>query len=129
MPTRTLGNPEPLVTAEPEPDDGCAFVLDQEDPAMPGRTWCGNPRRPGSAYCAAHHARCYLPNNSPAEHRKILEIEALAKAVGGRSGRPARQPTSRFLKRMDRVSRDAFHPNCSPKVPLRKIPRLVENFR
>ncbi len=113
MPTRTPGSPEPLAAAEPEPNDGCAFVLDQEDPARPGRTWCGDPRRPGSAYCAVHHARCYLPNDSLAERRKILEIEALAEAVGGRSGRPARQPTPRFLKRMDRVSRAAFRPNCS----------------
>jgi hypothetical protein len=113
MPTKALNRAEPPADAEWEPAGGCAFVLDGEAHAALGRTWCGDPRRAGSAYCEAHHARCHLPSDSPAERRKIMEIEALAKAVGGRSGRPERRPPPRFLKRMDRVSRAALRPKCS----------------
>src|SRR3954447_20185977 len=71
------------------------------------------PRRAGSAYCPIHHALCYLLPESLAERRKLKEIEALAGAVGGKSGRPARRPPPRFLDRMDRVSRGALRPQCS----------------
>jgi hypothetical protein len=117
MPMGTLNGAEPPTDAKPEPDGGCAFVLDAEARATPGRTWCGAPRRPGSAYCEAHHARCHLPSDSLAERRKIMEIEALAEAVGGKSGRPARRPPPLFLKRMDRASRAALRPKCSCIVP------------
>ena len=117
MPTKTLNRAEPPAGAEPEPAGGCAFVLDGSDRGTLGRTWCGGPRRPGSAYCQAHHALCHLPSGSPAERRKMREIEALAEAVGGRSGRPARRPPPRFLQRLERVSRAASAPelfmNCS----------------
>ena len=102
--------------AEAEPDDGCAFVLEEENRAAAGQTYCAAPRRPGSAYCHAHHALCYLPSESLAERRKLKEIEALAEAAGGRSGRPARRPPSRFLRRMDRASRAALRPGCSLNV-------------
>jgi hypothetical protein len=104
--------------AESEPDDGCAFVLEEENRAAAGQVYCAAPRRAGSAYCHAHHALCYLPSESLAERRKLKEIEALAEAVGGRSGRPARRPPPRFLQRMDRASRAASRPQCSLNVPV-----------
>ena len=88
----------------------------EEDRAAAGQAYCAAPRRAGSAYCHAHHALCYLPSDSLAERRKLKEIEALAEAVGGRSGRPARRPPPRFLQRMDRVSRAALRPKCSRNV-------------
>ena len=109
----TMGAPNRATSptnAESEPDDGCAFVLEGDSRATAGQVYCAAPRRPGSAYCHAHHALCYLPSESLAERRKLKEIEALAEAVGGRSGRPARRPPPRFLQRMDRVSRAAFAP-------------------
>ena len=99
--------------AESEPDDGCAFVLEEESRAAAGQICCAAPRRAGSAYCHAHHALCYLPSQSLAERRKLKEIEALAEAVGGRSGRPARRPPPRFLQRMDRASQAASRPHRS----------------
>jgi hypothetical protein len=104
---------EPPIGAEPEWEDGCAFVLDGSMRAAAGRTHCAAPCRPGSVYCDAHHALCYLPVKSPAERRKLKEIEALAEAVGGRRGRPARRPPPHFLQRMDRISRTALRPTCS----------------
>ena len=102
--------------AESEPDDGCAFVLEEDNRATEGQVYCAAPRRAGSAYCHAHHALCYLPSESLAERRKLKEIEVLAEAVGGRSGRPARRPPPRFLQRMDRASRAASRPQCSLNV-------------
>jgi hypothetical protein len=103
----------PPTNAAFEPDEGCAFVLDIESRATAGQICCATPRRPGSAYCHTHHALCYLPSESLAERRKLKEIEALAEAVGGRSGRPARRPSPSFLQRMNRVSRAASRPDCS----------------
>ena len=99
--------------SQAEPEDGCAFVLDRDTSATVGRSYCAAPRRAGSAYCHEHHALCYLPSHSPAERRKLKEIEALAEAVGGRSGRPARRPPPGFLSGMDRVSRSVLRPNRS----------------
>lgn len=110
MPKRTPDDPELPTDTEPEPDGGCAFVLDGEAHVKAGQTRCGAPCRPGSVYCDAHHALCYLLIASPAEKRKLKEIQALADAVGGRSGRPSRRPPRRFLQRMDRVSRAASRP-------------------
>jgi hypothetical protein len=102
-----------LEHAHSEPEGGCAFVLDPDTSTTAGRSYCAVPRRPGSAYCHEHHALCYLPSHSLAERRKLKEIEALAEAVGGRSGRPARRPPPSFLSRMDRVSRSVLRPNRS----------------
>ena len=114
MPKGTLNGATPPIIMESEPNDGCAFVLDRESRAAAGQIRCAAPRRPGSAYCHAHHALCHLPSESLAERRKLKEIEALAEAVGGRSGRPARRPPPpRFLQRMNRVSRTALRPECS----------------
>jgi hypothetical protein len=126
--------------APPEPEGGCAFILDPGtldrdtlDPdtldrdrgAAAGQRSCGAPRRVGSVYCHEHHALCYLPFRSFAEWRKLREIDALATAVGGRSGRPARQPPPRFMRRMNQISRAALRPKCSRNVPLEGADREV----
>lgn len=112
-----LSGAELPIGAEPEASDGCAFVFDRIMQMAAGRTRCAAPLRAGSAYCEAHHALCYLPMESLAERRKLKEIEALAEAVGGKRGRPARRPPPRFLQRMNRVSRAALRPNSSCNVP------------
>src|SRR4051812_29192185 len=116
MPLRTPNSAKSLSNAEPEPECGCAFVLEEDICTKAGRGFCAAPRRPGSAYCPAHHAMCHLSSDSLAEKRKLKEIEALAEAVGGKSGRPARRPPPRFLQRMNRVSRAALRPKCSCNV-------------
>ena len=88
-----------------EHDGGCAFVLDGTGGGPGPVNFCNAPRQPGSAYCPAHHACCHLANGSAAERRQLCEIEALAKAVGGTQGRPARHPPDRVLRRLDRVAR------------------------
>ena len=87
-------------------DEGCAFLLDEG-------TACGAARRAGSAYCETHHLLCHLPSGSDGERRRLREDEALASVVGGRSGRQARTPPDRFLRRLDRVARDLVRPKCS----------------
>jgi hypothetical protein len=116
MPKGTQNCATPPINAESEPDGGCAFVLDEENLGVTGQTCCTAPRRRGSARCDAHHALCYLRSESLAERRKLKEIEALAEAVGGRSGRPTRRPSPRFLQRMDRASRTALRPKRSLNV-------------
>jgi hypothetical protein len=118
MPRGTPNSSTPPINTEPESDDSCAFVLDGDTTGIARQTCCAAPRRAGSAYCHAHHALCYLPSESPAERRKLKEIEALAAAVGGKNGRPARRPPPRFLQRMDRISRAASRPSCSRIVPM-----------
>src|SRR3954454_14506505 len=118
MPIGTPKGAELPTHAQSEPEDGCAFVLDRHASATAGgatagRSCCGAPRRVGSVYCHEHHALCYLPSRSLAEWRKLNEIEALAEAVGGRSGRPARRPPPRFMQRMNQISRTALRPKCS----------------
>jgi hypothetical protein len=116
MPMRTPNSAESPSNAEPESECGCAFVLDGDIRTKAGRGFCAAPRRAGSAYCPAHHAVCHLPSDSLDEERKLKEIEALAEAVGGKSGRPARRPPPHFLQRMNRVSRAALRPRCSRNV-------------
>ena len=103
-----------------ESEDGCAFVLDRDADAAAKQRRCGAPRRLGSVYCYEHHALCYLPSRSLAEQRKLREIDALAEAVGGRSGRPARRPPPHFMRRMDQISRAALRPKCSRIVLLKE---------
>lgn len=39
---------------------GCRFMIDNGDGCRdPNWRWCGKKEQPGSAYCPAHHARCY----------------------------------------------------------------------
>src|SRR5947209_20333108 len=112
MPIGTPRGAELPIHAQSEPEECCAFVLDRDvsataGGATAGRSRCGAPCRVGSVYCHEHYVLCYLPSRSPAERRKLNEIEALAEAVGGRSGRPARQPPPRFMQRMHQISRTA----------------------
>jgi hypothetical protein len=119
MPHMPIGTPygaELPTLAESEPGERCAFILDAGTSATGETTCCAASPRLGSVYCHEHHALCYLPSRSLAERRKLKEIEALAKAVGGRSGRPARRPSPGFLNRMDRVSRGILQPNRSRTV-------------
>lgn len=90
-------------------DVGCAYPLD--DGPQPGR--CGEPRRAGSSFCAAHHALSYLAPGSRAERRELALEEALARAVGGRLGRDAREPPEALLRRLDRISRLFLCPDRS----------------
>lgn len=99
-----------------EAEGGCAFVLNGNDGDPAGGGFCAAPRQPGSAYCPRHHARCHLPNGSAAERRQMQEIEALAKAVGGRRGRVARQPPSGLLRRLERIERAFSRPDRSRNV-------------
>jgi hypothetical protein len=111
-------------------DGGCAFVIDGADP-IPGRVnFCNAPRDPGSAYCRGHHALCHLAKQSAAERRGLIEIEALAEAVGGRQGRVARDPPPRLLRRLDRIARAFSQSNRSrivQEAPMstRRTPRTA----
>lgn len=95
--------------------DFCAFVVTGPAPGSAAR-FCEAPRRPGSAYCARHHALCHLPGGSAAEHRKLREIEALATAAGGRQPRPAQRPGTVELRRIDRLARKFARPVRSRNV-------------
>jgi hypothetical protein len=108
--------------ATDDPDEsGCAYVLDGINGGRPAQS-CGAARRPGSAYCPAHHARCRLEGGSPAEQRRLREIEALASAAGGKQGHPARQPTADMLRRLERAARRVFaRPECSCIVPETRV--------
>jgi hypothetical protein len=94
-------------------DTGCVYRLDSSD------DWevpCGRPRRPDSSFCPTHHAICHVPAGSRAERRRLDEAEALAQAVGGRLGTPAREPPEPLLRRLDRISRLFSRPNRSRYV-------------
>jgi hypothetical protein len=84
-----------------EDDMGCLYILDECE----GRRICGAPLRPDSPYCPDHHALCHVASGSTAENNRIREVEALAKAVGGRRAREGGGPSRRFLKRLERVAR------------------------
>ena len=94
--------------------DGCAFVFDEGGPPGQARR-CAAPCRPGSAYCPQHHARCRLPGGSAAEERQLREIEALARAVGGKQGRPARRPPPGLLRRLARTVLRVDRSRIDPK--------------
>lgn len=92
---------------------GCAFIVDGSSEGAR----CNAPRRRSSPYCPAHHARCHLAAGSGAERRQLREIEALAKAVGGKRAGPAEQfggqPPEAVLRRLDRAARAVPRPNSS----------------
>jgi hypothetical protein len=94
-------------------DVGCAFVLDSVGRGSGCVNFCNEPRQSGSAYCRVHHASCHLSNGSEAERQQLREIEALAKAVGGKQGRAARHPPAPLLRRLDWVARALSRPKCS----------------
>ena len=107
------------------PDDredcGCAFPLGADGAPLA----CGAPRRPGSSFCPEHHALCHLPPGGLAERRALAEEEALARAVGGRLGREAREPPDALLRRLDRISRLFFCPKSSCYVQGGAMPRRI----
>ena len=84
-------------------DLGCAYPLEGAGGGQPSR--CGGERQPGSSYCAEHHALCHIVAGSVAERRELQAVETLARIVGGRSGRPSRDPPAALLRRLDRLSR------------------------
>ena len=100
---------------------GCAFPLERDG----GTASCGLPRRPGSSFCAAHHALSHLAHGSGDERREIALEEALARAVGGRFGRDAREPPEAVLRRLDRITRLFFCPDSSRYVRGGKMPKRV----
>jgi hypothetical protein len=89
-----------------EGEGGCAYILD-------GGGRCGGRRRDKSPYCDHHHGLCHVAEGSAKERRRLREAEALASAVGGRRGRPARVPPERFLRRLENVSRGFTRSVCS----------------
>jgi len=89
-------------------DEGCAFILTEAG-------CCGAPRRPGSSYCQEHHALCHLVEGSRRERRRLREAEALASAVGGRQGRPARLPPDPLLRRLENIAR-GFSRTQRPRI-------------
>jgi hypothetical protein len=78
---------------------------------------CGQPCRAGSSYCAAHHALCHIAGGSASECLKLRETEALARAVGGRRGRPGRRPPDRFLRRLELTAQVFLRQDSSRFVP------------
>jgi hypothetical protein len=90
----------------PDDREGCAYLGDD-------RTACGAERRPGSPYCAHHHALCHLAGGGSRERRRLRADEALACAVGGRRGRELRAPPEPFLRRLENVARGFSRPQCS----------------
>jgi hypothetical protein len=87
-------------------EDGCAFIRDDS-------SVCGAERRPGSPYCADHHALCHIAGSGRRARRRLREEEALATAVGGRLGRPARIPPDPLLRRLENVARGFSRSKCS----------------
>jgi hypothetical protein len=86
---------------------------------------CGMPRRPASAYCPRHHELCRIPLGSLAESLVLVEWEALATAIGGRYGAPAREPPPAVLRRLDTISRSFSRPKSSCYVHGGTMPRRL----
>src|SRR5258708_17642747 len=107
------------------PDDredcGCAFPLGADGAPLA----CGAPRRPGSSFCPEHHALCHLPPGGLAERRALAEEEALARAVGGRLGREAREPPDALLRPLYPVNPAFFCPKGSSYVPGKRSPAAM----
>jgi hypothetical protein len=103
----------PYLADDPDAEEGCAFPLDHPDWEKPAGEFCDAPRRPGSAYCAPHHAICHLAPGSAAELRRLRVIEALADAAGGRLGRIAREPPPEVLRRIERLARASLRSDRS----------------
>jgi len=90
-------------------DPGCAYILAEGDrPPI-----CGAPRRADSSYCPEHHALCHVAYGSAAEADRLREVEAIAKAIGGRRGGDGGGPSRRFIRRVERAARRFSSPICS----------------
>jgi len=86
----------------------CAFVIGEGG----ARRTCGRVVRAGSAYCPDHHALCHIKGGTSEEISRLLEVELLANAVGGRRGGGG-EPTRRFLRRVENAVRTFSRPQCS----------------
>jgi hypothetical protein len=114
-------------------DDGCVFVVGDDRNDNSAALFCNEPCLPGSAYCRQHHTLCCLPNGSPEARRKLREIAALAKAIGGRQGSDVREPPVALLDRLDRLGSRVARPHRSRSVPqgatMSKQPRADPSTR
>jgi hypothetical protein len=88
-------------------DTGCAYILECDSQT------CGAPRQEASSYCPEHHAHCHVANGSAAEAARLREVEAIAKAIGGRRGRRSVGPSRQFLRRVEHALRGFSRPNRS----------------
>jgi hypothetical protein len=80
---------------------GCAYIIEEGE----DRRCCGEGLRPGSSYCPPHHALCHLACGTIEEARILREVEALARAVGGRRAADGGGPSRRFLRRLEQAAR------------------------
>ena len=88
------------------PDDrhtgsGCVFILDDGR----SRRFCGEIPRRGSSYCPQHHTLCHVGCGTTAEAQRLREVEALARAVGGRRAPIGTGPSRRFINRLEQAMR------------------------
>ena len=97
-------------------DPGCSFILGEGGADRAGPVYCGLPCRPGSDYCAAHHALCHLRRGGRAEIMKGFAIEALAEAVGGRIARPRPAPSPAWFPRVEKAAQPFFRQSRSRYV-------------
>jgi len=81
---------------------GCVFILDDGR----SRRFCGEVRRRGSSYCPSHHTLCHVGCGTTAEAQRLREVEALARAVGGRRSPSGTGPSRRFINRMEQALRN-----------------------
>lgn len=82
-------------------DFGCAFVVDGPE----GARMCGARPQRSSSYCPLHHSLCHIPTGSNAEIKRLREVEALARVVGGRRARQVGEPSRQFLERLEQAAR------------------------
>ena len=98
----------PVGWEDVQDEPGCAYILDECD----SRRICGAPRKAVSPYCPEHHVLCHVAYGSEAEADR-LQVEAIAKVVGGRRSRYSVRPSGQFLKRLEQAARGSSRPNCS----------------
>jgi hypothetical protein len=106
----------PVGWEDEQVEPGCAYLLDECD----GRRTCGAARKvvspsgkKASPYCPEHHALCHVAYGSEAEAGRLREVEAIAKAVGGRRSHDTAGPSRRFLKRVEQAVRGFSRSNRS----------------
>jgi hypothetical protein len=117
----------PTASGAAEGGGGCAFVLEEGrgSGASAGNPFCNANCQAGSPYCPQHHRLCHLKSGSDAERRQLCEMEALAQAVGGRQGRPARSPPDGVLRHIERLERVFLRLDCS-RIVLKQEARMTK---
>jgi hypothetical protein len=80
-------------------DLGCRYIVENGH-AKP----CGARLKPGSSYCAEHHALCHCGAGTAAEKARLLELRAMARVAGGRRDTANRRPPVSFLERAHRAA-------------------------